>query len=70
MKLNFWELYLTISYLSYHISGSLKANVGLTKALNLLRVLAHTTWGADQETLHLLTLIMILCRNLLKNTQF
>ena len=21
-----------------------------TKALNLLRVLAHTTWGADQET--------------------
>jgi len=22
-----------------------------TKALSLLRVLAHTTWGADQETL-------------------
>jgi len=22
-----------------------------TKALNLLRVIAHTTWGADQQTL-------------------
>ena len=24
-----------------------------TKALNLLRVVSHTTWGADQQTLHL-----------------
>ena len=40
---------MTISYLSYHISGSLKTKC--TKSLNLLRVLAHTTWGADQETL-------------------
>ena len=27
------------------------ANDKCTKALNLLRVLAHTSWGADQETL-------------------
>ena len=28
-----------------------------TKALNLLRVLAHTSWGADQESLLHLSLI-------------
>ena len=42
-KLNSWELYSTISYLSYHISGSKKKNK-CTKALNLLCVLTHTTW--------------------------
>jgi len=59
MKLNFWELYLTISYLSYHICLYTHIHINLykctknkcTKALNLFRILAHTTWGTDQETL-------------------
>ena len=33
-----------------------------TKALNLLRVLAHTTWGADQETLLHLYSTLLYCR--------
>jgi len=32
-----------------------------TKALNVLHVIAHTTWGADQQTL------LYLCRSLIRS---